>query len=81
MIFDARSVEPFRGVTHQACAVFAGTWPATPHPTLFPGGPGSHTPCYDTKADHTFYYLQLDLKDILDTRLRMFRFEKSCFWH
>ena len=73
VIFDARSVEPFRGVHYQACAVFAGNWPPVPHPTLFPGGPGSITPCYETRRNHTFYYLQLDLPDIMDTRLRLFR--------
>lgn len=34
VIFDARRVYDVRGVTFQACAVFAGGWPSTPHPTM-----------------------------------------------
>ena len=63
--FDARSVrgdDPLSSeVPYQACAVFAGSWPKVPHPTLLPGGPGTYAPVYDGEntTDHTFYYLQV----------------------
>ena len=80
VIFDARQVEPFRGVTFQACAVFVGTWPAVPHPTALPGGPGSHTPCHELRGGHTFYYLQLDLPEVLDNRFNQFRYDTNALW-
>ena len=63
--FDARSLrgdDPLSSeVPYQACAVFAGSWPKVPHPTLLPGGPGTYAPVYDGEntTDHTFYYLQV----------------------
>ena len=70
--FDARSVrgdDPLSAeMPFQACAVFAGTWPKVPHPTLLPGGPGSHAPVYDDVNDNTFYYLQLGLRENLDRK-------------
>ncbi len=59
--FDARAVERFRGVTAQAVAVFAGSWPATPHPTALPGGAGSSAPCHEDMSGYTFYYLNASL--------------------
>jgi len=44
--FDARAITKFRGVAYQAVVVLAGSWPSVPHPTMFPGGPGSISPCY-----------------------------------
>ena len=56
-------------VAYQACAVFAGSWPAVPHPTILPGGPGSFSPCYESNGyDGTYYYLQLSLKPNLDNK-------------
>lgn len=81
--FDARSIrgdDPMSSdVPYQACAVFAGTWPKVPHPTLLPGGPGSYAPVYDGEntQDYTFYYLQLGLTANLDKKWRTF---KDSFW-
>ncbi len=71
--FDARSVRRFRGVTGQAAAVFAGTWPAVPHPTALPGGVGSNAPCHEGPAGQTFYYLNASLREDLDMKLEEFR--------
>jgi len=77
--FDARSLradDPMTAdVPYQACAVFAGSWPKVPHPTLLPGGPGTYAPVYDGENtnDHTFYYLQLGLTENLDKKWRTFK--------
>lgn len=71
--FDALRIRSdCQEVTHQACAVFVGTWPAVPHPTLLPGGDGTFTPCYDIPHSYTFYYLQLALLDNMEAKLRDF---------
>jgi len=77
--FDARSLrgdDPLSSeVPYQACAVFAGSWPKVPHPTLLPGGPGTYAPVYDGEntTDHTFYYLQLGLTENLNKKWRTFK--------
>lgn len=73
VMFDARKIEKFRGVSYQACAVFAGSWPAVPHPTMLPGGTGSYAPCYEVPNGQTFYYLRLSIKNLLAEQLRAFR--------
>ena len=66
--FDARRIQPIhRGVGYQVIALFAGSWPAVPHPTLLPGGPGSVCDKYDFaegSKTQTFYYLNLKLPEI-----------------
>ena len=78
LCFDARA-SPREAmaneVAYQACAVFAGSWPAVPHPTTLPGGPGSNAPCYEDNEDsedQTYYYLQLSLKMNLDKKWQDF---------
>jgi len=62
------------GVEYQAMVVLAGSWPETPHPSLFPGGPGSHAPGYEAKERiSTWYYMELELEDRLDDRVRQFK--------
>ena len=76
LCFDAREIKndnlvgSLKDVSYQACAVFAGSWPAVPHPTVLPGGPGSYTPCYEKHGDGdgTYYYLQLSLSPNLDRK-------------
>ena len=79
--FDARSVPHNRedhllakDVSYQACAVFAGSWPAVPHPTVLPGGEGSYSPCYEQNQEYgsTYYYLQLSLRPNLDRKWQDF---------
>lgn len=71
--FDARKISRDGcDVEYQACVVLAGTWPSAPHPTAFPGGPGTISPTYNNTGEDTFYYLQLDLKQILDQKLDVF---------
>ena len=81
LCFDARAVYSdlsddsiTKEVSYQACAVFAGSWPAVPHPTILPGGPGSYAPCYESSGidDGTYYYLQLSLRPNLDRKWRDF---------
>ena len=53
----------------QVIAIFAGTWPSVPHPTLLPGGPGSVCDIYEFSGDAkkmTFYYLNLKLAENQD---------------
>jgi len=77
--FDARSIRGDDAATsevpYQACAVFAGSWPKVPHPTLLPGGQGSYAPVYgdENTSEHTFYYLQLGLTENLDKKWRTFK--------
>ena len=69
---DARRVHVsgVRNVGYQAVAVLAGTWPTTPHPTLLPGGHGSHAPLYELPAGtNTFYYLELALENKLQRKV------------
>lgn len=57
-------------------ALFAGSWPAVPHPTLLPGGPGSDSQCYATPSDggkHSFYYLNLQLAEEMDAEWKAFK--------
>ena len=76
LCFDARAIsrnsliDNFNEVSYQACAVFAGSWPAVPHPTVLPGGPGSYTPCYESQGsdEGTYYYLQLSLTSNLQKK-------------
>ena len=73
LCFDARAIRGdlyLKDVSYQACAVFAGSWPAVPHPTMLPGGPGSFAPCYESSGQDqgTYYYLQLSLKPNLDRK-------------
>ena len=74
LCFDARSIkrdyliDNYKDISYQACAVFAGSWPAVPHPTVLPGGPGSFAPCYENNDDGTYYYLQLSLRENLDKK-------------
>jgi len=75
LCFDARAIKRhsfihnFEDISYQACAVFAGSWPAVPHPTVLPGGPGSFAPCYENHGDEgTYYYLQLSLRENLDKK-------------
>ncbi len=74
--FDARAVTRYRGVTAQAVAVFAGSWPATPHPTALPGGPGSLAPCHESISiagdRQTFYYLNASLAAEMEAKMRSF---------
>lgn len=75
VFFDARTIPAFRGVTKQAIAVFAGSWPAVPHPTRLAQGPKSKVQCYDLEDDQekSFFYLELSLKERLDRDLGRFR--------
>ncbi len=75
VIFDARTIPAFRGVTKQAMAVFAGSWPSVPHPTRLAQGPRSKVQCYelDDQQEKSFFYLELSLKDRLDQDLGRFR--------
>ena len=74
---DARRVTslPRRAeIEYQAVCVLAGSWPRTPHPTLLPGGPGSHTEIPDLRLPPdsppaTFYYLELCLESSLNEKL------------
>jgi hypothetical protein len=73
LCFDARAIRgdnENNGISYQACAVFAGSWPAVPHPTVLPGGPGSFAPCYESQGEDngTYHYLQLSLKPNLDRK-------------
>lgn len=70
LAFDARAapLNADQDLAFQACAVFAGSWPQVPHPTLLPGGPGTFSSVYDNTEGHTFYYLQLNLKANLDRK-------------
>ena len=70
--FDARSINKYKGVSYQAVTVLAGTWPAMPHPTMFPGGPGSKAPTYDVPEGHSFYYLDTTMQWHMDRQLREF---------
>ena len=70
----------FRGVGYQVIALFAGSWPAVPHPTLLPGGPGSVCTTYDfpeSAERQTFYYLNLKLPEIQDEDWEEFRYESD----
>ena len=49
----------FSQIKYQACAVFAGARPATPHPTLFPTGGGSFSSSYEIPKGHTFFYMKV----------------------
>ena len=74
VMIDARTIPKFRGVSYQAISVFAGAWPSAPHPTLLPscGGVSSYSRCYEIPTGHSFYYLQLSLRRIMDTKLEAF---------
>jgi len=63
VFFDAVDVgKDLKGVGYYACAVFVGAWPQNPHPTLLPGGPGSHSTSYDSQTRDTFFYLRVKIK-------------------
>lgn len=81
VFFDARRmVPPYRGVGYQVIALFAGSWPSVPHPTLLPGGPGSVCTTYDldeSASRQTFYYLNLKLPEIQDEDWEEFRIQSD----
>jgi len=74
---DARKLNMLgvNNLEYQAVNVFAGSWPATPAPTLLPGGRGSFTQAYEVPDNHTFYYLELSLEAKLSAKVDMLRDE------
>ena len=65
---------------NQIIALFAGSWPSVPHPTLLPGGPGSVCSTYDFDENakkQTFYYLNLKLPEIQDEDWEEFRYQSD----
>jgi len=74
---DAKRVHISSGceVKYQAIAVFAGSWPLVPHPTLLPGGEGTFAPKFNIPDDqnYTFYYLELALESRLQNQINMLK--------
>lgn len=74
---DARRVHisGVKGIEYQAVSVIVGGWPTTPHPTLLPGGQGSHAPSYEIPDDgtYTFYYLELALEAKLQKKVNQLK--------
>ena len=61
-------------------ALFAGSWPSVPHPTLLPGGPGSVCTTYDfdeSAKRQTFYYLNLKLPETQDENWKEFCYQSD----